>query len=288
MRAASRAEDGVIDALILSEPSCIGPHRQRDGKPRQGYKQRQLMMLQENLSNVSAKRVVFAIFSDSEWFPEVTDRDIGAAFEPYANPVLRLVNPAQYRGHGAAGSWRFSVEYSRCIHEFLLGQIDAIEQCQSVNPDPSDPRNWYTLSHLPDSAVPISGNELQQMSESGAICAYDILEQRVPEGAGCVKFYGQKRIVTVSGRYRQFSVSNHAPVEYTDDGYCKYDGFSAQTTNRSCLRTFTYRDLMVFYSEGGKRLWWEQWLPGAELPDTDFHCYSGTKEFHCRRDHQED
>ncbi|MEM7293760.1 MAG: hypothetical protein AAF420_10270, partial [Pseudomonadota bacterium] len=281
MHAAAAHHNLNLDALILTEATCLGPYVNRAGEVREGYRERQLKDLGSRLSDLDVEKLIYVKFAGSDWFPNITAKDIEVEFESYPGQTMIIADPDGYRGHGASGSWRFNYQFGECIRQFLTSELAMLDECLAPTPATERREGWLLLEHLPKRARPISGTELRELTQGGVMCGYDIEQQRIMENSGCIEFRETERLTTQLNDYQAYSTTNHARAEYRENGYCKFDGFGAQTTNRTCLQTYAVDDLIVFYSEGGQQLWWQQLVPNRRLRNTDFRCTSDSTEFSC-------
>ncbi|MEM7207732.1 MAG: hypothetical protein AAF434_07920 [Pseudomonadota bacterium] len=271
--AASKLPAATIDAVITTEPDSLGPGFLRDGSEVNGYRKRRRNYLKRRFRDLQVPRVVFSSFKHSDWYFSVSRVDARKLVNPVDSDVLRIVNPKGHSGHGAGSSVRFGHEFGGCIHQFLLQTINSIRECEVPEISSEDPRFWASSDNLPSNISDVSGEELVEMSKSGAICNFNIHAKEIVEPHSCLSFYEDRRL---SKRYTapffDVSVTNDSPVEYLDNGYCKLDKASVQNVDKSCLRVYRYEDFLIFYDARDREVFFQKHVPGAKTTSSDFYC----------------
>ncbi|MGB0504664.1 MAG: hypothetical protein ACPGGK_00585 [Pikeienuella sp.] len=267
------------DAVILSEPTGLGPDIGLDGEDA-NYGNRRITSLTEHLDKARDVPVLMAWFAKSSWFDRVGKDAFDDSAKDRQAPLSLLARPAGFTGHGAVGYPRFDAVWGGCIDQFISG--GDFDDCIPNQVDEDDPAMWATAAPLIKAGFKkFEADEVKARLLGKVMCKFDPVTGKLSKQAICTLFEEDQRLAAGAPGIVD-NVVNIAPIEYTEDGYCKYDNVSVGPPE-ICFSMYFKDDLVVISPRGAQTIYWQQITDRKELSEMDWTCESYDGGYSCER-----
>jgi hypothetical protein len=267
------------DAVILSEPTSLGPDIDLDGEA-ENYGDLRVTSLTEHLDKAPDVPVLLAWFAKSGWFDLVAADAFDEAAKDRKTPLALLARPQGFTGHGAPSYPRFNAVWGDCIDHFIGG--GDFGDCAANDVDEDDPAMWATSTPLAKAGFQkFKAEEVKARLLGKVMCQYSPVSGTQGKTPICTKFEEDQRLAAGAPGVAN-NVLNIAPIDYTEDGYCKYDNISLGPPE-VCFTLYFKDDLVVISPRGSEAIYWLQMTDRKELPKMDWTCQSYDDRYSCDR-----
>lgn len=267
------------DAVVLSEPTSLGPDITLEGEPAD-YGEKRVTSLTEHLDKAQDVPVLMAWFAKSGWFGRVGENAFDDAAKGRAAPLSFIARPKGFTGHGATGYARFDAVWGKCIDRFMRG--GDFDDCPPNRVDESNPALWATSAPLgPAGFRKLNAEDVKARLAGKIVCMYSPATGALTKARICTRFEEDRRLAAGAPDVVD-NVLNIAPIEYNDDGYCKYDNV-ALGPPEVCFSLYFKGDLVVISPRGSEAIYWQKMTDDKVLPEMDWICESFDERYICER-----